>query len=61
MHVIAFSEDVQTAPSMCKVVADLAADGHFHEIPGLGHVSLLRHRPEVVAAKLRAILQEAGL
>ena len=60
MHVIAFSEDVQTAPSMCKVVADLAADGHFHEIAGLGHVSLLRHRPEVVAAKLREIVLEAG-
>lgn len=59
MHVIAFSEDVQTAPSMCKVVADLAADGHFHEIAGLGHVSLLRHRPEVVAAKLREIVLEA--
>ena len=60
MHVIAFSEDVQTAPSMCKVVADLAADGHFHEIAGLGHVSLLRHRPEVVAAKLREIIGGAG-
>ena len=57
IHVIAFSEDVQTAPAMCKVVSDLAADGHFHEIPGLGHVSLLRHRPGVVAAKLREIIE----
>jgi pimeloyl-ACP methyl ester carboxylesterase len=56
MHVIAFSEDVQTAPSMCKVVADLAMNGHFHEIPGLGHVSLLRHRPDVVAEKLVQII-----
>ncbi len=55
-HVIAFSEDVQTPPSMCKVVADLAQDGTFHEIPELGHVSMVRHRPDVVAAKLRAIL-----
>ena len=55
-HVIAFSEDVQTAPSMCKVVADLARHGTFHEIPELGHVSLLRHRPEVVAAKLKEII-----
>ncbi len=55
-HVIAFSEDVQTAPSMCKVVSDLAQDGTFHEIPGLGHVSLVRHKPDVVAAKLREIL-----
>ncbi len=56
IRVIAFSEDVQTAPSMCKVVSDLAPDGEFHEIPGLGHVSMTRHKPEVVAAKLREIL-----
>jgi len=56
MHVIAFSEDVQTAPSMCKVVSDLAPQGVFHEIPGLGHVSMTRHKPEVVATKLREIL-----
>ena len=59
-HVIAFSEDVQTAPSMCKVVADLTPKGVFHEIPGLGHVSMVRHRPEVVAAKLREILVDAA-
>jgi len=59
MHVISFSEDVQTAPSMCKVVADLAPKGVFHEIPGLGHVSMVRHRPEIVAAKLREILDTA--
>ncbi|MBY6163247.1 alpha/beta hydrolase [Mameliella alba] len=57
-HVISFSEDVQTAPSMCKVVSDLAPNGTFHEIPGLGHVSLVRHKPEVVAAKLREILDD---
>lgn len=55
-HVIGFSEDVQTAPAMCRVVADLAPNGTFHEIPGLGHVSMVRHRPGVVAEKLRAIL-----
>ncbi|MEO0622605.1 MAG: alpha/beta hydrolase [Pseudomonadota bacterium] len=56
MHVISFSEDVQTAPAMCKVVADLAPKGAFYEIPGLGHVSMLRHRPDAVADKLRQIL-----
>lgn len=58
-HVISFSEDVQTAPSMCKVVSDLVPDGTFHELHGLGHVSLVRHKPEVVAAKLREILDQA--
>ncbi len=56
-HVISFSEDVQTAPSMCKVVADLVPDGVLHEISGLGHVSMVSHRPEVVAAKLREIIE----
>ncbi len=57
MHVVAFSEDVQTAPVMCKVVSDLAPLGVFHELPGLGHVSMTRHRPDVVARKLREILE----
>ena len=55
-HVISFSEDIQTAPAMCKVVADLVPNGVFHELPGLGHVSMLSHRPEVVASKLREII-----
>lgn len=55
-HVISFSEDVQTPPAMCKVVSDLVPQGTFHEIPGLGHVSLVRHKPEIVAEKLREIL-----
>lgn len=56
IHAIAFSEDVQTPPSMVKVVADCAKDGHFHEIAGLGHVSLARHQPDVVNAKLAEII-----
>lgn len=59
IHVIAFSEDVQTAPSMCKVVSDLAPHGVFHEVPGLGHVSMTRHKPGIVADKLREILAVA--
>ena len=59
-HVIAFSEDVQTPPAMCKVVSDLVPKGTFHEIPELGHVSMVRHRPDIVAAKLREILDAAG-
>ncbi len=58
-HVVSFSEDVQTAPAMCKVVANLAPDSTFHEILGLGHVSLNRHRPGVVAEKLREILRSS--
>ncbi|MBF9029744.1 alpha/beta fold hydrolase [Rhodobacterales bacterium HKCCE3408] len=56
-EVISFSEDVQTPPDMCRVVSDLAMHGRFHEIEGLGHVSMVRHRPEAVAAKILEILQ----
>ncbi|WP_306113706.1 MULTISPECIES: alpha/beta fold hydrolase [unclassified Roseovarius] len=55
-RVIGFSEDIQTPPPMCKLVADLAPDGVFHEIAGLGHVSMSRHKPGIVADKLREIL-----
>ena len=56
MHVIGFSEDVQTPPSMCREVAELAPNGVFHEIAGLGHVSMSRHRPDLVADRLYEIL-----
>jgi len=58
MHAIAFAEDVQTPPSMVKVVADLAMDGHFHEVPGLGHVSVARHAQDAVNALLREIIEQ---
>ena len=59
IHAVAFSEDVQTPPSMVRVVADCAKHGRFHELPGLGHVSVTRHRPEVVNRLLEEILSAA--
>ena len=56
MHVISFSEDFQTAPSICKAVSDLAPNGVFHEIPRLGHVSMARPKPDVMATKIREII-----
>jgi pimeloyl-ACP methyl ester carboxylesterase len=56
-HVIAFSQDIQTPPAMCKVVSDLAMQGHFYEIEGLGHVSMSRHKPDVVAKQILSILE----
>jgi hypothetical protein len=38
-------------------VADAAADGHFHLLEGLGHLSLVGHRPDAVNAKIRAIVE----
>jgi len=57
IHAIAMSEDVQTPPQRVREVAELAADGHFHLLPGLGHGSAFGHRPEVVNACLREIVE----
>jgi len=62
LHAVAFSEDVQTPPARVREVAELAADGHFHLLEGLGHGSAFGHRPDAVNACVRAILdgQRAG-
>ena len=59
IHAIAFSEDLQTPPAMVKEVADLALKGRFHELPGLGHVSVTRHRPDLVHDLLSEIIAAA--
>ncbi len=56
LHVVSFSEDVQTPPARGRVVAEAARHGHFHLLEGLGHGSAFGHRPEVVNAKIREIL-----
>jgi pimeloyl-ACP methyl ester carboxylesterase len=37
LHVVAFSQDIQTPPSRGKVVAELAPRAHFHLVEGPGH------------------------
>ena len=56
LHVIAFDQDMQTPPSKGKIVSDVAADGHFHLLKGLGHCSIFRHKPKIVADKIREII-----
>lgn len=56
IHAIAFSEDVQTPPQRVQEVAELAINGHFHLLKGLGHGSAFGHRPEVVNRCLRQII-----
>jgi pimeloyl-ACP methyl ester carboxylesterase len=56
IHAIAFSEDVQTPPQRVREVAELAANGHFHLLQGLGHGSAFGHRPDVVNATVREIV-----
>ena len=38
--------------------AELAANGHFHLLPGLGHSSAFGHRPQEVNDCLRAIIDQ---
>ena len=56
IHAIAFSQDVQTPPQRVREVAELAADGHFHLLDGLGHGSAFGHRPAVVNSCIGEIL-----
>ena len=60
IHAIAFSEDVQTPPQMVRAVAEFALYGHYHELPGLGHVSVTRHRADLVNAKIAEIIDVAS-
>jgi pimeloyl-ACP methyl ester carboxylesterase len=61
IHAVAFSEDVQTPPQRVREVAELARNGHFHLLQGLGHGSSFGHRPEVVNQCLRSIIdRETG-
>jgi pimeloyl-ACP methyl ester carboxylesterase len=56
IHAVAFSEDVQTPPQRVREVAELAANGHYHQLQGLGHGSAFGHRPDVVNECLRSII-----
>jgi pimeloyl-ACP methyl ester carboxylesterase len=58
IHAIAFSHDVQTPPARVREVADRAPHGRYHLLEGLGHGSAFGHRPDVVNACLRGIVEE---
>ncbi len=60
IHVVGFSQDMQAPPSLGKRASDLAGNGHFHLLDGLGHLSLVGHRPGTVNAKIREIISSPG-
>jgi pimeloyl-ACP methyl ester carboxylesterase len=57
LHVIAFAQDVQTPPARCKQVADLAPQGNFHLLEGLGHS--FSYRSDIVNPLLREIIDHS--
>jgi pimeloyl-ACP methyl ester carboxylesterase len=56
IHAIGFSLDIQSPPHLGREVARLARNGTFHLLEGLGHLSLVGHRPEIVNAKIASII-----
>jgi pimeloyl-ACP methyl ester carboxylesterase len=58
LHVVAFSQDLQCPPARGRLVAAAAPKGRFHLLEGLGHVSLIGHRPDAVNECIRGIIAE---
>jgi pimeloyl-ACP methyl ester carboxylesterase len=58
VHAVAFAQDVQTPPRRVREVAELAADGHYHVLEGLGHGSAFGHRPDEVNATIARIIAD---
>jgi 3-oxoadipate enol-lactonase len=58
IHVVSFSEDMQTPPQRGREVARLAPHGVFHLIEGLGHASAFGHRPDKVNEVLVGIVDD---
>lgn len=57
VHVVGFSQDMQGPPVHGRRVAELAPQGHFHLLEGLGHLSLVGHRPDAVNGLIRTIIE----
>jgi hypothetical protein len=57
MHVIGFGLDMQAPPYLGKKTAALAGNGYYHRLEGLSHLSLCGHKPDVVNAKVREIIE----
>ena len=57
MHVIAFSEDVQAPPQDGLEVAQLAANGEYHEFEGMGHCSIYGHTQDVLNPFIRELVE----
>lgn len=56
MHVIGFEQDLQTPPARGRAVAEVAGNGHFHLLEGMGHLSVFGHRPEAVTKCIADII-----
>ena len=46
LHVVAFAEDLQTPPALCREVADAAPTAEYHLFEGMAHCSIYGHTHE---------------
>lgn len=58
IHAVAFEQDVQTPPQRVRQIAELAADGHYHLVPGAGHGSMYGHMPDEINTLFKGILAD---
>ncbi|MGC2030345.1 MAG: alpha/beta hydrolase [Steroidobacteraceae bacterium] len=59
IHVVGFGEDVQAPAAYGRRVAELARNGVYHHLDGLGHCSLFGHAPDRVNALIKEIIRSA--
>jgi 3-oxoadipate enol-lactonase len=58
IHVIGFSQDLQTPPALGRKAAALAKNGHFHLLEGLAHLSLAGHQPGTVNRQILECIEQ---
>ena len=56
LHFIGFSLDIQCPPSLVRRSAQIAKRAAYHHINGLGHLSLIGHKPDIVNKKIAEII-----
>jgi pimeloyl-ACP methyl ester carboxylesterase len=57
LHVVAFSEDIESPPGYGRVVADLAPKAEFHLFEGMGHGSIYGHTHDTLDPFIKEIIE----
>ena len=57
LHVVAFAEDLQTPPALCREVADAAPTAEYHLFEGMAHCSLYGHTHEELNPFIKGLVE----
>jgi pimeloyl-ACP methyl ester carboxylesterase len=57
LHVVAFSEDIQSPPEDGRLVADLAPNAEFHQFERMGHGSIYGHAHDTLNPFIKEIIE----